>query len=199
MGFASQPFCFLPYHELQDGILSLSPVDIISPVPLEHWDLELLTQVSWQPACGAWWPLHFSHRWAPTHTSVPCTHSCFSQAGLPARFGGFLPSSVTDGFDLALFGLSGGEAELMDPQQRLLLDVVLVAADVSRARSAPGLLVLGDGSQVRIDRVWYSTSPPGTYRVTTAAASVSPTGPLTLSSTLAPVASPPVFPLLSMV
>lgn len=48
-----------------------------------------------------------------------------SQAGLPARFGGFLPSSVTEGFDIALFGLSGGEAELMDPQQRLLLDVSL--------------------------------------------------------------------------
>ena len=30
----------------QDGILSLSPVDIISPVPLEHWDVELLSRVS---------------------------------------------------------------------------------------------------------------------------------------------------------
>ena len=47
------------------------------------------------------------------------------QAGLAARFGGFLPLSVTEGFDLALFGLSGGEAELMDPQQRLLLEVSL--------------------------------------------------------------------------
>ena len=47
------------------------------------------------------------------------------QSGLPARFGGFLPSSVTEGFDISLFGLSGGEAELMDPQQRLLLEVSL--------------------------------------------------------------------------
>ena len=44
---------------------------------------------------------------------------------LPARFGAFLPS--TDGFDTAMFGLSGGEAELMDPQQRLLLEVALEA------------------------------------------------------------------------
>ena len=30
----------------------------------------------------------------------------------------------------------------------------------------PGRLTLADGDEVVIDRVWYTTSPPGTYRVT---------------------------------
>lgn len=30
---------------MQDAILALAPADIITPVPLEHWDVELLTQV----------------------------------------------------------------------------------------------------------------------------------------------------------
>lgn len=62
--------------------------------------------------------------WALSLLTYQLPHFCL-QAGLPARFGGFLPSSITEGFDLALFGLSGGEAELMDPQQRLLLEVSL--------------------------------------------------------------------------
>lgn len=71
-----------------DAVLSPLPLDAISAVPLDRWDVEA-------QAVGA----------------------------LPARFGAFLSS--VDLFDVALFGLSSGEAELMDAQQRLLLELSL--------------------------------------------------------------------------
>ena len=40
---------FTAFHMCkQDAILALTPADIITPVPLEHWDVELLTQVGHQ-------------------------------------------------------------------------------------------------------------------------------------------------------
>jgi acyl transferase domain-containing protein len=100
---------------------------------LEHWDVELLTQVgagrgltfpsallavsAEQGNVMYWRSLQQQSR---AHL-LPCdTLPPLQSGGLPARFGGFL--SATDLFDVALFGLSGGEAELMDAQQRLLLE-----------------------------------------------------------------------------
>ena len=101
---------------LQGAILALAARDIITPVPLEHWDVDLLAQA----AAGA---------------------------ALPARFGCFLTG--TDQFDVFLFGLSGGEAELMDAQQRLLLEVSLEAlrhAGISVAHPSSTAVAVGIAS-----------------------------------------------------
>jgi acyl transferase domain-containing protein len=59
------------------------------------------------------------------HWDVDALSGGGAAATLPARFGGFVPD--TDLFDVSMFGLSGGEAELMDAQQRLLLEAALEA------------------------------------------------------------------------
>ena len=76
----------------RDVIACIQSVDVITPVPLTHWDVEQ------QTGAGS------------------------GRAGhdLAARFGGFLEG--LDMFDGSLFGLSVNEAELMDPQQRMLLE-----------------------------------------------------------------------------
>lgn len=89
-----QHHCALPPSPalLQDGILSLSPVDIIAPVPLEHWDVELLTKASRCPPfctlrllsfslrlpCGSSWQLMPCRRCAdPASEFVSCAlHPC---------------------------------------------------------------------------------------------------------------------------
>ena len=101
----------------EDAILSLQPMDIISPVPLEHWDVEQAVQVR-------------CIRGGSMQLTLACDQQTSKRAVaglqsgvLSARFGGF--AAATDLFDVALFGLSGNEAELMDVQQRLLLELAL--------------------------------------------------------------------------
>ena len=80
-------------RSVKDAISSMQGMDVITPVPLSHWDVEQS-----QGSGGS---------------------SGSSQ--MAARFGGFLDQ--LDVFDGALFGLSANEAQLMDPQQRMLLEL----------------------------------------------------------------------------
>lgn len=80
-------------RSVKNAISSMHGIDVITPVPLSHWDVE------------------------KTHGSVGSNGS----SQMAARFGGFLEQ--LDMFDGGLFGLSANEAQLMDPQQRMLLEL----------------------------------------------------------------------------